>query len=265
MTEEIKDATKDEIVDETTDIIEDKIPSSEELEAQEAKVDDAKDDLQNLLEAQGFDSLEDLKIALSEAEDLKGVIGDEDLDEIKESHKKLKEYQAYWDKQKEERLKAEEEPEDTIKRLEHQLKLKNDESNRKNQLAEEARQVSQQLENFGKTVSAEVNKIEDIPKEHRAFVTKFLGVNNPFNDVDFTNPKEVKKMTAAGVEEFKKVSKKIADQAVKDYLAGKKGIPDMASADASETPVKKENKIKTLKDARKAMGEILTGSLPKIL
>ena len=247
----------DKVVDKTDQVIIDKNTKATD------NINEAALELQNLLEEKGFDSLEDLTEALAEADNIKEVIGDKDLEEIIKKSNTLEKYEAHWAKQKDQKLQEDEEPEDTIARKDREIEDLRRAASFKDQQVAEAKAVKQEIANFNETVSSEVDNAAGVSKEHRAFVSKLLGVNNPFNTVNIAKPADVKKMARAGIAEFKNIEKQIGDQAVRDYLAGKKALPDITDTDTAI--VQEKPKIKTLEDAKNAMLKMAeTGQLPGI-
>ena len=146
--------------------------------------------LNDLLEKHGFDSLEDLHEQLEEATSIKEVIGQKDLNEILEKAQRLEKYEEYWAEQEERRLQEEETPEETAERWKRKYDALKDEMGTKLTTLEQEQELRNQLQSYSNMITGEIKKV-DIPKEYRPFLSKYLGVDNPFNEIDFTNKAEV--------------------------------------------------------------------------
>jgi hypothetical protein len=80
---------------------------------------------------------------------------------------------------------------------------------------------------------------------------EFMGVNNPFNEIDITDRKAINKMVA----DQKKKLESFKQSVIQDYIKGKETIPKVGST-ASAAPMGDKPKI-MLKDARKALHEAM--------
>jgi len=91
----------------------------------------------------------------------------------------------------------------------------------------------------------------EIPKEQQNFISEFFGVGNPFNDIDITDRKAIKKLVADGIKK-----KEAYDQAIiQAYIKGKEGIPKVAATQAA-APTQDAPKV-MLKDARRIFAETM--------
>ena len=89
-----------------------------------------------------------------------------------------------------------------------------------------------------------------MPKEQQAFAMEFMGVNNPFNEIDITDRKAINRMVA----EQKKKLDAFKQSVIQDYIKGKETIPKVGSTTAA--PMGEKSKV-YLKDARKALHEAM--------
>jgi len=197
-----------------------------------------------LMEKNGLESVEDLVELAESGKKVHGKQIDLDhLDEIAAKAKKLEEYEAYWQHEAEMKRRQEEDPDDTVKRLEKELKAHRDQEARKQAQSRQVEDTRRAIDSYESEVKSLLS--EDIPKEQRAFVAEFFGVGNPCNDIDITDKKAVRRLVAEGIKK-----KEAYDQAViKNYLAAKGEIPKLASSAGAATT---ETKPKTmLKDARR--------------
>lgn len=202
--------------------------------------------LKRLKESNGIESIDELAELVEQGKKVKGKSVDLDrLDEILAKSEKLDKYEAYWRDQEEKKKRETEYPEQTIARLEEQLKRKESADRRKEEqrIAQETAQRA--LKAYDNEVQSLIREI-DVPKEQRDFILKFFGVGNAFNEIDITDKKAIKRLISDGIKE-----KEAYDQAViQAYLKTKEDIPKTSSAApaAPGTP----SKI-MLKDARKAL------------
>jgi len=253
----VKDETQTDVTDTKTDTsVSDADKSKAESDEKFKAAVEAQESLTSLLEDHGFDSLEDLQEELKSSASLKGKIGSADLEEIMKKANTLEKYEEYWASQKEKEKRSEEEPDDTITRLEREIReLKTNKTN-EDKSTKQMQESIKAIESFDSEVATLVDK-KEIPENQRDILLEFLGVNNPANEIDITNKVAVRKVTKDGIEKFNKFVSAIQKQSVEDYRAGKLKIPDMSSTETVAPEIGKEN-IKTLKDARKVMLETLT-------
>lgn len=209
----------------------------------------AQEFVSDILDEYGLDSPEDLKEFLSGLSGLKGKVGDRDLDELIKNSETLENYQEHWAKQEREKKKEGETPEDTISRLEKENEENQNERRKESDQRKQAKDAEHAIEAFNDTVDSAISADETIPKEYRPYLSEFLGVNNPINEVDIENNADVRKLTKAG-------AKKLLDfeQAViKRYRAGKTKVPKVSSTDTTPVPSDKDKEPKTLKESRRMM------------
>ena len=204
----------------------------------------------SLMEKNGLESVDDLVELAESGKKIKGKEDDIDrLDEIKAKAAKLEKYEAYWRDQEEKKLREVEYPDQTIARLEKQLKEKEaaDRHKEENQKQQEA--AKQALKNYDREVQSLVKEME-LPKEQQAFAMEFMGVNNPFNEIDITDRKAINRMVA----DQKKKLESFKQSVIQDYIKGKETIPKVGATTAA--PMGDKPKI-MLKDARKALHEAM--------
>jgi len=204
----------------------------------------------SLMEKNGLDSVDDLVELAESGKKIKGKEDDIDrLDEIQKKAEKLDKYEAFWKDQEEKKKRETEYPEQTIARLEEQLKKKEaaDKHKEENQKQQEA--AKQALKNYDREVQSLVKEME-LPKEQQAFAMEFMGVNNPFNEIDITDRKAINRMVA----DQKKKLESFKQSVIQDYIKGKETIPKVGATTAA--PMGDKPKI-MLKDARKALQEAM--------
>jgi hypothetical protein len=205
-----------------------------------------------IMKANDLDSYEDLLELVESGKKVIGKISDiEDLDELIEKAQKLDQWTEYYARKAEQEREKEETSEQTIARLKKEKRqLEHDRAQDQN-----AREGEFLLKDFSKTVESTVNEVfTDLPESQKQFITEFFGVNNPFAVIDIGDKRAVKKMVTEGKKKFEAFKKDLGDQAIKDYVAGKRAIPTVASTGGATAP---KTIRKTMATARAAMHERL--------
>ena len=177
----------------------------------------------------GCDSIEDLIGALRSGQ---------------ESQKTLERYTEWFEQEEERKLVEEEQKkresdsddEATIERLTNELQDERNKQKQQKLKAKEQKEVERQISNFYKTVKSQVNKSSDIPAELQGFVARTLGVENPFNTVNFTDKNAVLKMVQDGIGEFVKMKNIIIDE-YKKTQNKEDDVPVIPNAADSKTTV----------------------------
>ena len=201
----------------------------------------------SLMEKNGLESVDDLVELAESGKKVKGKQVDLDrLEEIQAKAEKLDKYEAYWKDQEERKKRETEYPEQTIARLEEQLKKKEAADKHKEESRKQQEAAQQALKNYDREVQSLVKEME-LSKEQQSFAMEFMGVNNPFNEIDITDRKAINKMVA----DQKKKLESFKQSVIQDYIKGKEGIPKVGST-AAAAPVKDKSKINNLAEARKA-------------
>ncbi|MBV6505855.1 MAG: hypothetical protein ILNGONEN_01420 [Syntrophorhabdaceae bacterium] len=205
----------------------------------------------SLMEKNGLESVDDLVELAESGKKVKGKQVDLDrLEEIQKKAEKLDKYEEYWRDQEEQKRRATEEPEQTIQRLEEQLKKKEAAEKHKEERRRQQEAAKQALQFYDREVQSLIKEME-IPKEQQNFISEFFGVGNPFNDIDITDRKAIKKLVADGIKK-----KEAYDQAIiQAYIKGKEGILKVAATQAA-APTQDAPKI-MLKDARRIFAETM--------
>lgn len=226
------------------------------LEGKEAQsfIDDVLDDY-------GLESADELKDWLKNYRDLKGKIGDRDFDEIVKNAETLETYQKHWARQERERQKEGETPEETIARLEKENEELQTTRKKESERRKQAKAAERAYESFCDTVDSTIKAEKAIPKEYRPFLSEFLGVENPINEVDIEDRAAVRKLTKEGIKKLQKFEQAI----IKRYRDGKTKIPNVTSSSDTQTDTTpdKSKEPKTLKDARRILHESVNAMLRK--
>jgi hypothetical protein len=94
----------------------------------------------------------------------------------------------------------------------------------------------------------------ELPKEQQAFAMEFMGVNNPFNEIDITDRKAINRMVA----DQKKKLEAFKQSVIQDYIKGKGEIPKVGST-AGAAPIQDKLKNRNLADSRRIVKEMFGG------
>ena len=170
-----------------------------------------------MMESNNLESIDELTELVESGLKVRGKEADiANLDQIKSKAKKLDEYQAYWKDQEEKKKREQEFPEQTIARLQNELKKEEERKKREDQERQEQEMARNAIRSFEREVSLFVKDTE-LSKEQQALAMKFYGVGNVFNDVDILDKKAVKKMLVDGmkdIENFKQYADNDAAKAL---------------------------------------------------
>jgi len=210
-------------------------------------------DIEELLDEYGLDSPDELKEFVSGLAEMRGKIGDTDLDTLLENTKTLQQYQENWKAQEEEKRRESETPEQTIARLEKEKKDLQKQNMTQAQRQQAAKAAERALSEFNDTIETVIAGAESLPKEYQNFARKFMGVNNPMNEVDITDRAAVRRVGKANLKEFAKFEQAV----IKNYLAGKTKIPKVTTTEPApgSTGDSARANPKNLKEAKRIMME----------
>jgi len=213
-----------------------------------------------LLEKTGMESLEDLGELLTSSKEIREKLGDLEVDELIERSQELQKVHAFWAEQEEKSKRLDEQPEETIARLERE-KI---EERRKFRAKEEADdaviEAEKAIKNYSSTIDTVLEtEAKDLSPAVKTFLGKYLGVNNPFNDVDITDKVAIRKMAKDGVKDFRDG---LLQAVLKDYKAGKLKLIDVSPAEHI-APHIAEKGPGNLKEARGLFMESLKGILKR--
>ena len=206
--------------------------------------------LQELQEAFGAESSEDLRDLIEAGNKVKGINVDLDrLDEIIGKAAKLEEYEEIWKTQKEQKQREGETEEETIGRLEKENKdLKSQEANKRK--AQEAEAEGKKLwDNYDRLCKRDLDGM-DVPEKERSAILLLLGVDSAASKVDFRNPEEIRKT----VKNMRRTFEDLKQTIIADYIASKDKTPRVPSGGGSDIG---PNPIKNLKEARTRLAEML--------
>lgn len=206
--------------------------------------------MEDLLDEYGLENAEDLKDFISNLSDVAEKLQGEDIDDLLDNKALMVRYQQQWAAKEAATLEEKETPEETIARLKKEKQEMAQDAARQRSKQAQAEEAQRLLGSFNNTVHKTIRSIKEVPKEYRNFLSLFMGVDNPINDVDLADRGKVIDLT-------KKSAKMLMDfeQAViKRYLAGKAKVPAVTTTQDSTTD-DKPGEIKNLRDARKTLME----------
>lgn len=246
--EEVKDMTQENL--EEGQEVE---GSEEESQGQEEQESNVNNKIDNILEQHGYENLDEMLEELTSSKDLREQVGNRDINKLLKAQEELDKIHAFWAEKEAERLEKNEMPDETIERLKKEKK----ELQKKFQKELTARDEAEESVKAIKKYNSEVNNTlisEGIKSEdEKEFVSKFFGVNNPFNEVDINNKVAVKKMVKQGLKDYQKFK----EQIIQEYLDGKQKNPPMKKTDKASVS-SSDGGVKSLKQAHKALLESLT-------
>ncbi len=192
----------------------------------------AEKSLQEILGDSDIEDVEALKVMLRNGMTLTEILGDRDAKQLIQDADTLKKYKEYWADQ--ERLKEEEDldPDELADKYKKEL------ANVKKQQADKETEAGRvtaaktAIENYNGRIGNIIEK-QSFDEDTAEIAKMFLGVNNPFNDVDISDMKAVKDMATKGTERFTKFLDGVRQKAIDEYAAGKSKIIPIT---ATETP-----------------------------
>jgi len=226
----------------------------------------AEKSLQEILSDNDIEDVEELKTMLKSGLTIKEIVGDRDAKQLIQDADTLKNYNAYWAEQ--ERLKEDEDLDPDKRAEKYKTKLEDYEREQSDKQAEKAKIEAgkQAIENYNGRIESLIEK-QSLDGESAEIAKMFLGVNNPFNNVDISDPKAVKAMATEGIAKFSTFLEKVRQTAIDDYAAGKSKIIPITSTDAPEgspSTTKKElpkdaSVEQTFNAAKNELFELLAG------
>ena len=208
-----------------------------------------------ILDKHGLGSPEELAEFIDSLVGLKGKIGDHDPEELLKARETLEAYHHEWAKKEREKLRENETPEDTIKRLEKELKDEQTRKAKNEQKARKAESAKQALKTYADVVGSAIASDTTIPAEYRPFLMELMGVDSPVNTVNILDRAGVRKLTK---EHGIKLLKDFEQLVIKRYRDGKAEIPVVPPAASGNPPVTGEAKPKNLNEGRQLAKAMLT-------
>jgi len=193
--------------------------------------------LQQILDDNGYDSLDDLKEDLSSGRELKDIIGPRDAKKVVESADTLERYNRAWAEQDAKAKEESETPDETVARLKRENQELRRAKDGENERAQEIRNQERVLKEFNSTVDDIVNADNDLGEDGRILVKLLLGVDNPSGEIEPGNKKAVKDTSKAMIGKVKGFVSKVQQDAINKYAKGKLKITPITKSDTDTTNV----------------------------
>lgn len=189
---------------------------------------------ENLMDEYDVETPDELKAALKKAARLRGVDVDEALEAVEERKAILKRVAE----KRERELRENEEPEDTIARLEKELKAEKRAREQVEQSTQMREQAREGVRNFDRSVK-QILDASGLSKVDAQFARAILTSKNPILEVPYDSPKAIKAFVKSGIEAVAKYREAILKEAGKagaDDKDGKKPLVTPASDKKTESP-----------------------------
>lgn len=198
---------------------------------------------ESILEKHGLESADELEELLAGGMSISEILGARDaktltqtIQQLKKDADYLKEVKAYWAEQDRKKKLDELTPEQRAEMSEKELAdYKKQQAQAKAKNEEEA-SIKIALDNYSEQVDKVVESL-GFEGESAEVAKLFMGVNNPFNEVDITDKKAVKAMAKESATKFKTFVDKIRQGAVDEYARGKSKIVPITKAESPGNPV----------------------------
>jgi len=214
--------------------------------------------MSDLLLEYDLESPEKLGEFIKDLKTLKSKVGEEDIDDLIDNKALMTKYQKHWAAQEANKKKEGETPEETIKRLEGEIEVKNKADQETQLQSDDLKETKKAIEVFNATVNKTIKGIANVPEEYRSFLGLSLGVENPINEVDLKDRGKIIELTKSGAKQLMDFEQVI----IKRYMKGKTEVPKVtATTDTNTEPGVKP--IKNLGDARKKLIEVATAAFQK--
>ena len=148
--------------------------------------------------------------------------------------------------------KEDELPEETISRLEQQLKELNSTQAEEERIRKEQEESDRFWTRYDSDITSFVESQESMTDSEKSFLSELLRKDSFINNVNVENQVEVRKMT----KQVAKMMDDLKQDIIKDYREGKVDTPPASSTEESVTSLD-ETKPKTIADSGKLAAEIL--------
>ncbi len=234
-----------------------------EAEAKEAKAKTEIADKQNafmsdILLEYDLESPEQLGEFIKDLKTLKNKVGEEDIDDLIENKSLMTKYQKHWAAQEANKKKEGETEAETITRLEREASARDKADEEIKSQDDDLKNTEKAIEIFNTTVGKAIKGAKEVPEEYRNFLSLFMGVDNPINEVDLKDRGKVVELTKKGAKQLMDFEQVI----IKRYIAGKVDVP-VVTATTDTTTEPGEKPVKNMSDARRRMAEIVKAKLLK--
>jgi hypothetical protein len=173
-------------------------------------------ELDKFLKKGKFETLEDAWDAIEESRAMQEKLSGHDVEDLFRASEELARINAYWAQQKEKELRDDETEQETIDRLEKQLKAERERKSERDQQLEEAQEAKRVIKGFNDYTSSIIDEDDDIPNTHKPLMKLLCGVDNMMNEIDITKNSDIKRMKKEHAKVINKFAQSILDAAVKN-------------------------------------------------
>lgn len=194
--------------------------------------------LNQLIDEQGYDSIDDLVRAAEEHKSLKGLIGDRDPEQVVSDFEEFQRVKKFWAEQDAAKQEADESPEETISRLK---KEKQELIDGKQQEEDDRKAVEEDriaLETFDSSLQTRVNSLADRTDTEKSLLLEIFGVDNEMASVNIKDPTAINRAWDACLTRFDQYLSDVRQEAIDKYVAGKSDITPIGK---SEGPTKTDS------------------------
>jgi len=184
---------------------------------------------EEIMKNHGLDDFDDIEDALEEIGELRKDLDGKDLKQLVKDQEKLKKLLVKMEKDEQAVNEEDETLDETVERLKRENKdLKGARSKAETKQKEHDDSV-REIQAFNSEVS-KVLENEEVPKEHQNVLKVFLGVDNPADEVNTGNKREIRRMAKEGVKKFNDFVETVQQKAIDDYAAGKGKVTPIGKA-----------------------------------
>lgn len=207
------------------------LPYDQDPKWKKARAAEAK--LQALKEKYGVLEDDELDRMLESHKELKTKIGDRNPDELLQAEELAKQIRADKAKADLEKARTEGSPDEYIAKLEKenrqlQESIAEDKQNRR--AREESQRILQEYTTAADKIIDTMTEDAPVSQDERDFMRLLMGIDNPINQMDLMDKPTLQKEMRNSVDKFVKFVKTVRSKAVEDYVAGKKPVvPDGAA------------------------------------
>jgi rubrerythrin len=205
-----------------------------------------------IMDQHGYDNLDEMMEDLVSSRTLAKEVGDRDIKKLLSAQEELEKIHAYWAEQELKKKREDELPDETISRLEKQLKEFSTSKQQEEKHRKEQEEADRFWARYDNDITSFIESKDNVTGAEKTFFDAILRKDSFINNVNVQDRAEVKKMT-------KQVSKLVEDfksAIIEDYRNGKIETPKMTSTQEPVTSLK-ETKPKNIKESGNVAVEIL--------
>jgi hypothetical protein len=220
-------------------------PSAPKSEAETEIKEEGNKELTALLEETELD-VDGIKELFNSDKDLKALLGDRKIEDVLKDAGKFKELETGWAKDDEAKLREDEEPENTIARLDKEVSDLRNGIKTTEQAGIELKGAQEAIVIYDSNITSMVDAT-DLPEQHKEMMKTILSSSHQLQSVDISNKADVGNMVKTMAEKFGTFS----DSVIEDYIADKGRIPKVNSSTPATDTETREKETLTFKEATK--------------